>query len=171
MARVFGRLGATLPTLTPNVDPPGLQRPEGSTPVSPPSSGSRPRDRLRSFSIEELEHLATGGDRVLQDELARRRHAEQRRSEAAAVPPPATTSELLLRLREDPSYVSLATQGLALDLDDQRSWRWLHALCKRAFEGDLDPRALVHAFEKARGPQVRNRGAIFTLEATRWRPR
>lgn len=171
MCRVFQRLGVEPPKLTPVAESAGSGSPPKATSVPSPAGSSGPARRRKSLSVEELEQLAGAGDRVLQLELERRRAAETRRQERAAIPPPRTTAELLGRLREDPSFVAQATQALAVDLGDERSWRALHGLCRRAFEGDLDPRALVHAYSKARGPNVRRPGAIFMVEVARWRPR
>lgn len=114
--------------------------------------------------------MAATDDRVLRGELASHRGAERHREASESVPPSMTTSELLSRLRESAAFVAQAAQALTLELKDERSWRGYHSLCRRAFEGELDPSALVHAYGKALGPQVRNAGAIFTLEASRRRP-
>ncbi|QDV39567.1 helix-turn-helix domain-containing protein [Tautonia plasticadhaerens] len=164
MARAFARLGVEMPTPTPSMPPPSTLEPPQVPTASPASARSRP-----VLTTEALEALAAGGDPVLVGELARRKAARARREAAGATRPPATTAELLGRIREDPSYVSQAAQALASELGDERSWRGLHAICRRAFEGRVEPEALVYALGKAKGPKVQKPGAIFTLEVGRWR--
>jgi hypothetical protein len=164
MERAFARLGVEMPALTPSMPPDSTPEPQQVPTTSPASARSR-----LVLTTETLEALAAGGDSILAGELARKRAAEERRAAMASIPPPATTAELLGRIREDPSYVAQAAQALAVELGDERSWRGLHAICRRAFEGELEPAALVHALGKAQGPQVRKPGAIFTVEVSRWR--
>jgi hypothetical protein len=175
MARLFDRVGVGRPqALAGDVPSPPPTSPATATATSPSATaGAVPAARagLRppALTTEALEALAAGGDPIFLGELARRRAAEEQRAAVAALPPPATTAELLARIREKPSYVAQATEALVQDLDDRRSWRGLHAICRRAFEGELEPAALVHALGKAKGPKARKPGAIFTLEVSRWR--
>jgi hypothetical protein len=101
--------------------------------------------------------LATG-DPILVAE-ARCKLAPPRRCPAA----PRTLPELLGRIREDPSFPSLAAAGLAAALDDHKSYSGFKARCEEAWRGELNPDRLLSAYEQAMGPKTRNRGAIFMV--------
>ena len=74
---------------------------------------------------------------------------------------PASTEELLLRIREDPSWVPAAAELLAESLGDRKSWLGFHAACRRAWEGVIEPSVLVEAWRQATGGKARNPGAVF----------
>ena len=160
---LFAGPGGDPPAPPPATSPPPTPADRAPETPSPTSSPRRPRPTLTN---EALEALAVD-DPILAGELARRRAAAERFAAVAARTPPSTTFELLARIREDPSHVAWATQALAVEFGDEKSWRGLHALCRRAYEGELEPEALVHAYGKALGPQVHNPGAIFTIEVRR----
>ena len=119
---------------------------------------------------DEVLELLAADDPIMAGELARRRAAREASAAAEAIPPPASTAELLGRIRERPAFVPMAAEALARDFDDSKSWKGLHALCRMAFEGVLEPEALQHGYARALGPKARNPGAIFTIEARNWRP-
>jgi hypothetical protein len=98
------------------------------------------------------------GDIILMREAQRRLTPPRPRPEA-----PKTLPELLARIREDPSYPALAASGLATELQDHKSYSGFKARCEEAWRGELNPAALVSAFEQAVGPSVRNRGAVFMV--------
>jgi hypothetical protein len=68
---------------------------------------------------------------------------------------------VLGRIREDPSFPSLAADWLSSALEDRKSYSGFKARCEEAWRGELEPRRLVAAYEQATGPKARNRGAIF----------
>jgi hypothetical protein len=76
---------------------------------------------------------------------------------------PTTLPELLGRIREDPSYPTLAAAGLAAALQDQKSYSGYLRRCEEAWCGELSPNRLLSAYEQAMGPKARNRGAIFMV--------
>ena len=72
-----------------------------------------------------------------------------------------TLPEVLTRIREDPSFPSLAADWLASSLQDRKSYSGFKARCEEAWRGELPVSRLMSAFEQATGPKVRNRGALF----------
>jgi hypothetical protein len=104
-----------------------------------------------------LRWLATG-DRILVAE-ARSKLAPPRPHLEA----PKTLPELLGRIREDPSYPALAASGLAVALQDQKSYSGYLRRCEEAWRGELNPERLLWAYEQATGPKARNPGAIFMV--------
>jgi hypothetical protein len=96
------------------------------------------------------------GDRILIGEALRHLAPRPTRPEM-----PARTEELLLRIREDPTWVPAAAELLAQDLGDRKSWFGFHAACRRAWEGRLEPSSLVEAWRQATGGKARNPGAVF----------
>lgn len=85
----------------------------------------------------------------------------------APKPAPETTPELLARLRESPSYPSMAAEALVQAFDDRKSWRGFHALTQKAWEGEVEPSALVKAWERATDGKARNPAAVFMTVAMR----
>jgi hypothetical protein len=75
--------------------------------------------------------------------------------------PPRDLAELLARIREAPGHVAAAAEGLARSLDDRKSWRGLHAACRRAWEGTITPEALLTAWREATNGRARVPGAVF----------
>jgi hypothetical protein len=104
------------------------------------------------------------GDRILAGEAVRQLAPRPARPER-----PSSAEELLLRIREDPSWVAAAAEVLADGLGDRQSWSGFHAACRQAWEGVLDPSALVSAWRQARGGKVRNPGAVFMTVLKRHR--
>jgi hypothetical protein len=76
---------------------------------------------------------------------------------------PQTLPELLGRIREDPSFPSLAAAGLVAALDDHKSYSGFKARCEEAWRGELPVSRLMSAYEQATGPKARNRGAVFMV--------
>jgi hypothetical protein len=74
---------------------------------------------------------------------------------------PRTLPEVLGRIREDPSFPSLAADWLASALQDRKSYSGFKARCEEAWRGELEPRRLVAAYEQATGPKAKNPGALF----------
>jgi hypothetical protein len=68
---------------------------------------------------------------------------------------------VLGRIREDPSFPSLAADWLASALQDRKSYSGFKARCEEAWRGELPVERLVAAYEQATGPKARNPGAIF----------
>lgn len=146
------------PSVIPQTPPASGREPAGRpTPPVPLSPGEAARLGEVSGATRErvLAWLATG-DPVLMAE-ARKLLSQPPESR----PAPASTAELLARIREDPRRVAQAAELLARDFEDRKSWTALHARCKDAWEGRLEPAALAAAYRQAIGPKARNRGAIF----------
>jgi hypothetical protein len=138
-----------------------------TTPAVPltPAEQARLAELAPAARDRVLTWLATG-DRVCLGE-ARRLLAPQR----AAPAPPGTTAELLVRVREDPSYVAAAAEVLSREFADAGSWSGFHARLSEAWSGRLEPSTLAEAYRQACGPRVRNRGAVFmTALKARARP-
>ena len=137
------------------------------SPTTPTVLGAEESARLAALSPASRERVLTWlatGDRVLIAE-ARKRLAPPRQ----APPPPASTAEMLTRIRECPTHVPQAAELLARDLDDRKSWSGYHARCRDAWEGRIEPEALVEAYREAMGPKARVRGAIFMSRLKRRR--
>ncbi|HMB03265.1 MAG TPA: hypothetical protein VKP69_05925 [Isosphaeraceae bacterium] len=98
------------------------------------------------------------GDRILVAEARKKLAPPPRRPEA-----PQTLPEVLGRIREDPSFPSLAADWLASALQDRKSYSGFKARCEEAWRGELNPARLVSAYDQAMGPKARNRGAIFMV--------
>jgi hypothetical protein len=77
---------------------------------------------------------------------------------------------VLGRIREDPSFPSLAADWLASALQDRKSYSGFKARCEEAWRGELPVTHLVEAYEQAMGPKARNGGALF-MYALRGCPR
>jgi hypothetical protein len=186
LARVLGQIGrptaqgpqagpspaSTHPPDRPQAEPPRSSRaapgarPAASAPrpsavagLSPVPLTAAEQARLAELAPAARDRVLTWlatGDRVCLGE-ARRLLAPPR----AAPAPPRTTAELLVRVREDPSYVAASAAALAQEFGDAGSWSGFHARLSEAWSGRLDPADLVEAYRQACGPRVRNRGAIF----------
>jgi hypothetical protein len=78
---------------------------------------------------------------------------------------PKTLPEVLGRIREDPSFPSLAADWLASALQDRKSYSGFKARCEEAWRGELPVDRLVSAYEQATGPRAKNRGALFMYAA------
>ena len=74
---------------------------------------------------------------------------------------------MLGRIREDPSFPSLAADWLSSALQDRKSYSGFKARCEEAWRGELNPDQLVSAYDQAMGPKARNRGAIFMVAVKR----
>jgi hypothetical protein len=96
------------------------------------------------------------GDRILVAEAKRKLAPPPRRPAA-----PRTLPEVLTRIREDPSFPSLAADWLAKTFNDHKSYAGYKARCEEAWRGELEPRRLVSAYQQAIGPRAKNPGAIF----------
>jgi hypothetical protein len=105
------------------------------------------------------------GDRILVAEAKKKLAPPPRRPEA-----PRTLPEVLGRIREDPSFPSLAADWLSSALQDRKSYSGFKARCEEAWRGELEPQRLVSAYEQATGPQAKNRGVLF-MYALRGCPR
>lgn len=118
---------------------------------------SRPRRRAL-LTREDYERFLRSDDPVLVAEATRLlspRPAPQTR------PAPRDTAEFLARIRESPDCPGKAAELLAQGLDDRKSWPALHAVCRRAWAGELPPEALVTAWRDATNGRARNPGALF----------
>jgi hypothetical protein len=138
-----------------------------TTPAVPltPAEQARLAELAPAARDRVLTWLATG-DRICLGE-ARRLLAPPR----AAPAPPGTTAELLVRVREDPSYVAASAESLAREFADAGSWSGYYARASEAWTGRLEPSDLVEAYRQACGPRAHNRGAIFmTALKARARP-
>ena len=140
--------------------------PAGSPGPSPAPSPALPltpeqQARLAAMPVASRDQvllwLATG-DPILVAE-ARKKLAPLRPHLEA----PRALPELLVRIREDPSYPALAASGLAAALQDQKSYAGYLRRCEEAWRGELNPDRLLSAYEQAMGPKARNRGAIFMV--------
>jgi hypothetical protein len=72
---------------------------------------------------------------------------------------------VLTRLREDPSFPSLAADWLASALGDRKSYSGFKARCEEAWRGELPVSRLVSAYEQATGPKAKNPRAVFMVAA------
>ncbi|HMB04250.1 MAG TPA: hypothetical protein VKP69_10995 [Isosphaeraceae bacterium] len=107
-----------------------------------------PRDPVLSWLLT--------GDRILVAE-ARTKLVPPRPRPAA----PRTLPEVLGRIREDPSFPSLAADWLSSAFQDRKSYIGFKARCEEAWRGELPVERLLSAYEQAMGPKVQNRGALF----------
>ena len=140
--------------------------PAGSLAPSPAPSPALPltpeqQARLAAMPVASRDQvllwLATG-DPILVAEARKKLAPLQPCPEA-----PRTLPELLGRIREHPSYPTLAASGLAAALQDQKSYSGYLRRCEEAWRGELNPDRLLSAYEQAMGPKARNRGAIFMV--------
>ena len=120
-----------------------------------PGSGASPAP-CWSISVEQRAAWIGSEDPILKAEAARRQAPPQPRPE-----PPTTVAELLARIRESPANVAAAAELLCRDLDDRKSWNGFYAACRRAWEGQIPPGALVTAWREATSGRARNPGAVF----------
>lgn len=74
----------------------------------------------------------------------------------APPPPTANTAELLDRLGDDPTYLPMAANALAMEFGDHKSWGGFLVALK-----GHPPDRLIDAYRQAMGPKAKNRGAIF----------
>jgi hypothetical protein len=149
-----------------------LRAPAGSTPKAVPSPATSPakagptpvltpEQKARLDALPEatanlvLTWLMTD-DPILVAEAKKKLVPPRPRPEA-----PQTLPEVLGRIREDPSFPSLAADWLASALQDRKSYSGFKARCEEAWRGELEPRRLMAAYEQAVGPKARNRGALF----------
>jgi hypothetical protein len=141
----------------PHRSPPPLSSPAkvGPAPVLTPEQQAR-LDTLPAATRDLVLTWLMTGDRILVAE-ARKKLAPPPRRPAA----PRTLPEVLGRIREDPSFPSLAADWLSSALEDRKSYSGFKARCEEAWRGELEPRRLVAAYEQATGPKARNRGALF----------
>lgn len=162
----------------PPVDARGLRRDRSSpppelAPPSPPLEAAQlavlsPSERSRlgelpASSRAQVQAWLASGDPICLGEA--RRRLRPPRAPATA---PSSTAELLGRLGEDPSFAALAAQRLSEEFGDARSWDGYHALCARAWRGEVPASVLVSAYREACGPRARNRGAILQHAVRRW---
>jgi hypothetical protein len=96
------------------------------------------------------------GDPILVAEAKKKLAPPRPRPEA-----PRTLPEVLGRIREDPSFPSLAADWLSSALEDRKSYSGFKARCEEAWRGELNPARLVSAYEQAMGPKAKNPGALF----------
>jgi hypothetical protein len=99
--------------------------------------------------------LATG-DPILVSEARKRLAPPRPRPEA-----PRTLPEVLGRIREDPTFPSLAADWLSSALGDRKSYSGFKARCEEAWRGELPVARLLSAYEQATGPKAKNPGALF----------
>jgi hypothetical protein len=102
------------------------------------------------------------GDPILVAEAKKKLVPPRPRPEA-----PQTLPEVLGRIREDPSFPSLAAEWLASSLQDRKSYSGFKARCEEAWRGELPIDRLVSAYEQATGPKAKNPGAIFMYAVRR----
>jgi hypothetical protein len=141
----------------PHRSPPPLSSPREAGPALPLTAEQQARlEALPAATRDLVLTWLLTGDRILVAE-ARKKLAPPRPRPAA----PRTLPEVLVRIREDPSFPSLAADWLASALQDRRSYSGFKARCEEAWRGELEPRRLVAAYEQATGPKARNRGALF----------
>jgi hypothetical protein len=115
-------------------------------------------DAMPAASRDQVLLWLATGDPILVAEARSKLAPPRPRPEA-----PTTLPELLGRIREDPSYPTLAAAGLAAALQDQKSYSGYLRRCEEAWRGELNPERLLSAYEQAMGPKARNRGAIFMV--------
>src|SRR5512135_1935068 len=146
----------------PRVEPPkAAPVPAPSPPTASPALPLTPEQQARLDALPAatrdlvLTWLLTG-DAILVAEAKKKLAPPPRRPEA-----PRTLPEVLGRIREDPSFPSLAADWLASALGDRKSYSGFKARCEEAWRGDLPVERLLSAYEQATGPKARNPGAIF----------
>jgi hypothetical protein len=119
-------------------------------------------DALPAASRDQVLLWLATGDPILVAEARKHLAPPRPRPET-----PRTLPEVLGRIREDPSFPSLAADWLASALQDRKSYSGFKARCEEAWRGELPPERLVAAYEQAMGPKARNRGALFMHAALR----
>jgi hypothetical protein len=129
----------------------------GPAPVLTPEQQAR-LDALPAATRDLVLTWLLTGDRILVAEARKKLAPPPRRPEA-----PRTLPEVLGRIREDPSFPSLAADWLASTLQDRKSYSGFKARCEEAWRGELEPRRLVAAYEQATGSRAKNPGAIFMV--------
>src|SRR5271166_3678076 len=118
---------------------PALRTPLAGFPAPSPALPLTPEQQARLAAMpvasrdQVLLWLATG-DPILVAE-ARKKLAPLRPHLEA----PKTLPELLVRIREDPSYPALAASGLAAALQDQKSYSGYLRRCEEVWRGELNP--------------------------------
>ncbi|MGE5756301.1 MAG: hypothetical protein ACM35G_11420 [Planctomycetaceae bacterium] len=143
--------------------------PAPSPPTAGPALPLTPEQKARLDALPEatanmvLTWLLTG-DPILVAEARKKLAPPPRRPET-----PRTLPEVLGRIREDPSFPSLAADWLSSSLEDRKSYSGFKARCEEAWRGELSVDRLLSAYEQATGPKARNRGAIFQYAALRQR--
>src|SRR5512135_405161 len=133
----------------------------GPAPVLTPEQKAR-LEALPSATRDLVLTWLLTGDRILVAEAKKKLAPPPRRPEA-----PKTLPEVLGRIREDPSFPSLAADWLSSALQDRKSYSGFKARCEEAWRGELSVDRLVSAYEQAMGPKARNPGAIFMYAALR----
>ena len=142
---------------------PALKTPPAGSSAPSPALPLTPEQQARLAAMpaasrdQVLRWLATG-DPILVAEARSKLAPLSPRPEA-----PKTLPELLVRIREDPSYPALAASGLAAAFQDPKSYSGYLRRCEEAWRGELKPDRLLSAYEQAMGPKARNRGAIFMV--------
>jgi hypothetical protein len=155
-----------------------LRAPAGPTPKAVPSPATSPAkagpalvltaeqkarlDALPEATANLVLTWLLSADRILVAEARKKLAPPPRRPEA-----PRTLPEVLGRIREDPSFPSLAADWLASSLQDRKSYSGFKARCEEAWRGDLPVSRLVSAYEQASGPKAKNPGAIFMYAVRR----
>jgi hypothetical protein len=150
-------------------DPPGVPPPHRSPPPlsSPREAGlalaltAEQQARLDALPAATRDLVLTWlltGDRILVAEAKKKLVPPRPRPVA-----PRTLPEVLGRIREDPSYPSLAADWLASALQDRKSYGGFKARCEEAWRGELNPTRIISAYEHAISPKARNREAIFMV--------
>ena len=152
---------------------PGLARvprvePPRSAPVPAPSPAKAgpalpltPEQQARLEALPEatanlvLTWLLTG-DPILVAEAKKKLVPPRPRPEA-----PQTLPEVLGRIREDPSFPSLAADWLSSSLQDRKSYSGFKARCEEAWRGELPVDRLMSAYEQAMGPRAKHPAALF----------
>jgi hypothetical protein len=152
----------------PRVEPPrSAQGPVPGPAKACPALPLTPEQKARLDALPEatanlvLTWLLTG-DRILVAEAKKKLVPPRPRPEA-----PKTLPEVLGRIREDPSFPSLAADWLASALQDRKSYSGFKARCEEAWRGELSVDRLVSAYEQAMGPRAKNPGAIFMVAVRR----
>jgi hypothetical protein len=146
----------------PRVEPPRSAPVPATSPAKAgPGANLTPEQQQRLAALpegvrEQVYLWLMSGDRILMREALRRLTPPRPRPET-----PRTLPELLGRIREDPSFPSLAADWLCRTLGDQKSYSGFKARCEEAWRGELPVSRLVSAYEQASGPQAKNRGALF----------
>ncbi|HMB04949.1 MAG TPA: hypothetical protein VKP69_14565 [Isosphaeraceae bacterium] len=135
--------------------------PAPSPPTAGPALPLTPEQQARLDALPEatanmvLTWLLTG-DPILVAEARKKLAPPPRRPET-----PRTLPEVLGRIREDPSFPSLAADWLSSSLEDRKSYSGFKARCEEAWRGELSVDRLLSAYEQATGPKAKNRGALF----------
>ena len=143
----------------PHRSPPPLSSPREASPTLPLTAAQQTRlEALPAAPRDPVLSWLLTGDRILVAESQKKLVPPRPRPEA-----PRTLPEVLGRIREDPSFPSLAADWLSSAFQDRKSYSGFKARCEEAWRGELAVDRLVSAYEQATGPRAKNPGAIFMV--------